>query len=165
MKQNPCPQGTYKFMIPKVQKTLRSVFHLSLDSDLVIPSQADKAEINDHQLKISIRKIFTLWRHLQFSKSYSNCVSLCKYHYYSKASFWFTVMSSNPSPTSVNDSCVHVMAQVKSTGILCKNKLEKDILGGPVAKTPCSHWKGAQVPSLIGELDPVCCSWNFTCCN
>ena len=103
---------------------------------------ADKAKINDHQLKISIRKIFTLRRRLQFSKSYSNCISLCKYHYYSKASFWFTVMSSNPSPTSVNDSLVHVMAQVKSTGILCKNKLERETLGGPVAKTPCSQWKG-----------------------
>ena len=40
MNQSLCPQGTYKFMIPKVQKTLRSVSHSSLGSDLVTPSQS-----------------------------------------------------------------------------------------------------------------------------
>ena len=28
--------------------------------------------------------------------------------------------------------------------------------GGPVAKTLCSRYRGAQVPSLVRELDPAC---------
>ena len=37
-----------------------------------------------------------------------------------------------------------------------KDKTEACFPGGPVTKTPCSKCKGAQVQSLVRELDPAC---------
>ena len=34
----------------------------------------------------------------------------------------------------------------------------RDFPGGPVAKTPRSQMQGAQVQSLVRELDPSCCN-------
>ena len=34
--------------------------------------------------------------------------------------------------------------------------LLRDFTGGPMSKTPCSQFRGAQVRSVVGELDPEC---------
>ena len=40
---------------------------------------------------------------------------------------------------------------------------EKDIPGGPVAKTLSSQCKESGVQSLVRELDPTCCNWELAC--
>ena len=40
----------------------------------------------------------------------------------------------------------------------------QDFPGGPVANFGFPL-QGAQVWSLVGELDPTCCNWEFTCHN
>ena len=40
----------------------------------------------------------------------------------------------------------------------------EDFPGGPVAKTPSSQHRGAQVWSLVGELDPTCCNEDKRSC-
>ena len=40
----------------------------------------------------------------------------------------------------------------------------QDFLGGPVAKIALPM-QGAQVWSLVRELDPICCNYKFACHN
>ena len=41
--------------------------------------------------------------------------------------------------------------------IVLKN-VDRDFAGGPVAKIPCSQYRGPQIQSLFKELDPRCCN-------
>ena len=53
----------------------------------------------------------------------------------------------------------HSNAPNKTGALLIRERMER-LPGGPVAKTPCSQWQGAQVRSLVRELDPTCHSQN-----
>ena len=46
-----------------------------------------------------------------------------------------------------------------------KNKVneDRDFPGGPVAKIPHSRYGGPQAGSLVQELDPSCCNYEFAC--
>ena len=59
-------------------------------------------------------------------------------------------MLKNPEVTKFCLShLLNVSNQITTTG---------DIPGGPVAENPCSQCSGAQVQSLVKELDPICCN-------